>query len=164
MMVTNEIPNFIAALIACLLMGKFRCIDMESAYKSIHWPSIILIVGMMPFALALQETGGIALAVDALMKIAGARAACHAAVFIYSLRHDWFVYFQHCNSGIDGANCNCRSTSNGGFTAAICHGCWYCGISCFYDASVFPVNTLVLGPGGYKFSDFLKIGVPLPLL
>ncbi len=71
MMVTNEIPNFIAALIACLLMGKFRCIDMESAYKSIHWPSIILIVGMMPFALALQETGGIALAVDALMKVAG---------------------------------------------------------------------------------------------
>ncbi len=44
---------------------------MESAYKSIHWPSIILIVGMMPFALALQETGGIALAVDALMKVAG---------------------------------------------------------------------------------------------
>ncbi|MDI8746139.1 hypothetical protein MJM83_28440, partial [Salmonella enterica subsp. enterica serovar Montevideo] len=42
------------AIIACLLMGKFRCIDAESAYKAIHWPSIILIVGMMPFALALQ--------------------------------------------------------------------------------------------------------------
>ncbi|MEA7604822.1 hypothetical protein ONJ17_27595, partial [Salmonella enterica subsp. enterica serovar Agona] len=42
-------PNPIAAIIACLLMGKFRCIDAESAYKAIHWPSIILIVGMMPF-------------------------------------------------------------------------------------------------------------------
>lgn len=42
LMVTNEVPNFIAALIACLLMGKFRCIDMESAYRSIHWPKYYL--------------------------------------------------------------------------------------------------------------------------
>lgn len=55
LMLTDEIPNPIAAIIACLLMGKFRCIDAESAYKAIHWPSIILIVGMMPFALALQK-------------------------------------------------------------------------------------------------------------
>lgn len=58
LMLTDEIPNPIAAIIACLLMGKFRCINAESAYKAIHWPSIILIVGMMPFALALQKTGG----------------------------------------------------------------------------------------------------------
>lgn len=58
LMLTDEIPNPIAAIIACLLMGKFRCIDAESAYKAIHWPSIILIVGMMPFALALQKPAG----------------------------------------------------------------------------------------------------------
>ena len=40
LMLTDEIPNPVAAIIACLLMGKFRCIDAESAYKSIHWPSI----------------------------------------------------------------------------------------------------------------------------
>jgi di/tricarboxylate transporter len=48
LMLTDEIPNPVAAIIACLLMGKFRCIDAESAYKAIHWPSLILIVGMMP--------------------------------------------------------------------------------------------------------------------
>lgn len=58
LMLTDEIPNPIAAIIACLLMGKFRCINAESAYKAIHWPSIILIVGMMPFALALQKPAG----------------------------------------------------------------------------------------------------------
>lgn len=71
LMLTDEIPNPVAAIIACLLMGKFRCIDAESAYKSIHWPSIILIVGMMPFAVALQKTGGVALAVKGLMDIGG---------------------------------------------------------------------------------------------
>lgn len=58
LMLTDEIPNPIAAIIACLLMGKFRCINAESAYKAIHWPSIILIVGMMPFVLALQKPAG----------------------------------------------------------------------------------------------------------
>ncbi len=49
-------PNVLAALIGCLLMGLFRCIDMSSAYRSIHWQSLILIVGVMPFATALQKT------------------------------------------------------------------------------------------------------------
>ena len=58
LMLTDEIPNPVAAIIACLLMGKFRCIDAESAYKAIHWPSIILIVGMMPFARATENRRG----------------------------------------------------------------------------------------------------------
>jgi di/tricarboxylate transporter len=69
LMVTDPVPNVIAALIACLLMGKFRCIDMESAYKSIHWPTLILIVGMLPFAL--QKTGGVDLIVGALISAVG---------------------------------------------------------------------------------------------
>lgn len=59
MMITDHILNPIAALIACLFMGKFRCIDMNSAYRAIHWTSLILIVGMMPFALLLEKTGGV---------------------------------------------------------------------------------------------------------
>lgn len=44
---------------------------MESAYKSIHWPTQILIVGMLPFALALQKTGGVDLIVGGLMNVVG---------------------------------------------------------------------------------------------
>ena len=72
LMLTDEIPNPIAAIIACLLMGKFRCINAESAYKAIHWPSIILIVGMMPFA-GIAETGGVDLVVQGLMDVAGSK-------------------------------------------------------------------------------------------
>ena len=70
MMAIDEIPNFIAVLIACLCWENF-VVNMESAYRAIHWPSIMLIVGMMPFALALQKTGGIDLIVNLLMDIAG---------------------------------------------------------------------------------------------
>ena len=55
-----------AALIGCLLMGALGCIDLVSAYRSIDWKTIVLIVGMLPFSIALERTGGIELAADGL--------------------------------------------------------------------------------------------------
>ena len=45
--------------LCCLLLGLARCVDMTSAYNSINWQSLVLIVGMMPFSIALQRTGGV---------------------------------------------------------------------------------------------------------
>lgn len=73
LMITGIVPNVMAALIGCLLMGLFRCLDSVSAYRAIHWQILILIVGMMPFALALQKTGGIELTVDGLLRVFGER-------------------------------------------------------------------------------------------
>jgi len=58
LMISGWVPNVQAALIGCLLMGLLGCVDFNSAYRSINWKSLILIVGMLPFSLALQRTGG----------------------------------------------------------------------------------------------------------
>lgn len=71
LMVSGVVPNVVAALVGCLLMGLFRCIDMDGAYRAIHWQSLVLIVGMLPFALALQKTGGIDLVVSLLVDALG---------------------------------------------------------------------------------------------
>ncbi|EPL6453294.1 MULTISPECIES: SLC13 family permease [Providencia] len=165
MMVTNEIPNFIAALIACLLMGKFRCIDMESAYKSIHWPSIILIVGMMPFALALQETGGIALAVDALMKIAGGLGPHVMLLCLFILCATIGLFISNTATAVlmaPIAIAAARQMEVSPLPFAMVVG--IAASAAFMTPVSSPVNTLVLGPGGYKFSDFLKIGVPFTII
>src|SRR5690606_19021657 len=56
LMATGIVHNVLAALVGCLLLGLFRCIDMNAAYRSIHWQSLVLIVGMLPFAIALENT------------------------------------------------------------------------------------------------------------
>jgi di/tricarboxylate transporter len=71
LMVTGIVPNVIAALIGCLMMGFFRCIDMDGAYRSISWKILLLIVGVMPFAVALERTGGVDLAVNGLLHVVG---------------------------------------------------------------------------------------------
>ncbi|MEY0930073.1 SLC13 family permease [Providencia rettgeri] len=165
MMVTNEIPNFIAALIACLLMGKFRCIDMESAYKSIHWPSIILIVGMMPFALALQETGGIALAVDALMKVAGGLGPHVMLLCLFILCATIGLFISNTATAVlmaPIAIAAARQMDVSPLPFAMIVG--IAASAAFMTPVSSPVTTLVLGPGGYKFSDFLKVGVPFTII
>ncbi len=66
LMVTGLTPNLVAALIACLLMGLAGCFDFNAAYRAIHWQTLVLIVGILPFAAALEKTGGVAIAADAL--------------------------------------------------------------------------------------------------
>lgn len=165
MMVTNEIPNFIAALIACLLMGKFRCIDMESAYKSIHWPSIILIVGMMPFALALQKTGGISLAVDFLMEIAGNMGPHVMLLCLFILCASIGLFISNTATAVlmaPIAIAAARQMEVSPLPFAMIVG--IAASAAFMTPVSSPVNTLVLGPGGYKFGDFVKMGVPFTII
>lgn len=165
MMVTNEIPNFIAALIACLLMGKFRCIDMESAYKSIHWPSIILIVGMMPFAIALQKTGGIDLIVKFLMDVAGNMGPRVMLLCLFILCATIGLFISNTATAVlmaPIAIAAARQMEVSPMPFAMVIG--VAASAAFMTPVSSPVNTLVLGPGGYKFADFLKFGVPFTFI
>ncbi len=165
LMVTNEVPNFIAALIACLLMGKFRCIDMESAYRSIHWPSIILIVGMMPFAAALQKTGGIELIVNGLMDVAGSAGPQVMLVCLFILCATIGLFISNTATAvlmapIAIAAANQMNVSPLPFAMVI----GVAASAAFMTPVSSPVNTLILEPGGYKFADFIKIGVPFTII
>lgn len=165
MMLTDEIPNPIAALIACLLMGKFRCIDMESAYKSIHWPSIILIVGMMPFAQALQKTGGVDLIVRGLMDVAGDAGPRVMLVCLFTLCATIGLFISNTATAVLMAPIAIAAAREMGvspypFAMIIA----IAASAAFMTPVSSPVNTLVLGPGNYKFGDFIRMGVPFTLL
>ncbi|CAI0707158.1 Uncharacterized conserved protein [Serratia entomophila] len=165
MMLTDEIPNPIAALIACLLMGKFRCIDMESAYKSIHWPSIILIVGMMPFAQALQKTGGVDLIVRGLMDVAGGAGPRVMLLCLFVLCATIGLFISNTATAVLMAPIAIAAAREMGvspypFAMIIA----IAASAAFMTPVSSPVNTLVLGPGNYRFGDFVRIGVPFTLL
>ncbi len=165
LMVTDPVPNVIAALIACLLMGKFRCIDLESAYKSIHWPTLILIVGMLPFALALQQTGGVDLIVGALISAVGEMGPRVMLASLFALCAVIGLFISNTATAVLMAPIALGTAHQMGvspypfaMTIAIAAS------AAFMTPVSSPVNTLVLGPGNYKFMDFVRIGVPFTAL
>ncbi|HHT1947413.1 TPA: SLC13 family permease [Klebsiella variicola] len=165
LMLTDEIPNPIAAIIACLLMGKFRCINAESAYKAIHWPSIILIVGMMPFALALQKTGGVDLVVKGLMDVAGSEGPYLMLGCLFVMCAAIGLFISNTATAVLMAPIALAAAKSMGVSPyPFAMVVTMAASAAFMTPVSSPVNTLVLGPGKYSFSDFVKIGVPFTVL
>jgi di/tricarboxylate transporter len=165
LMVSGLLPNVQAALIGCLLMGLFGCIDLPSAYRAVYWQSLLLIVGMLPFSLALQRTGGVDLAAQMLVGVigeAGPRTVL-AAVFAVTALLGMFISntataVLMAPVAIAIANELQASPFPFAMTVALASS------AAFMTPVSSPVNTLVVGPGDYSFTDFLRVGVPLVLI
>ncbi|WP_312225215.1 SLC13 family permease [Stutzerimonas nitrititolerans] len=165
LMVSGLVPNVLAALIGCLLMGLFRCIDMDSAYKAIHWQSLVLIVGMLPFALALEKTGGIALAVSGLIGLFGDAGphALLACLFLLTAVIGLFIS-NTATAVLMAPVAISTATQLGASPYPFAMTVALAASAAFMTPISSPVNTLVLGPGQYRFADFVRVGVPFTLL
>jgi di/tricarboxylate transporter len=165
LMVSGVVPNVQAALIGCLLMGALGCVDLNSAYRSIDWKTIVLIVGMLPFSLALERTGGVELATNALMSLVGGagRHAVLGSLFVLTAVLGMFISNTATAvlmAPIALAVASDLHASPYPFAMIIALG----ASTAFMTPVSSPVNTLVVGPGDYTFGDFVRIGVPFSLI
>lgn len=172
LMISGLFPNVLVALFGALLMGAFGCLTPDSAYRSIHWQSIILIVGMFPFAIALEKTGGLNLMAHSLLGVAGKMTGQNGESNIHFLLLMLFLL-----TALTGLFISNTATAIllAPLAIEIAH---QLGVSPFPFAMVVaiaasaafmtpissPVNTLVVEPGQYKFMDFVKVGVPFTLI
>ncbi|HQR52907.1 MAG TPA: SLC13 family permease [Burkholderiales bacterium] len=165
LMVTGLLPNVQAALIGCLLMGLLGCIDMNSAYRSIHWGSLVLIVGMLPFSIALQKTGGVELAADALIALVGDAGPYVVLGSLFAITALLGLFISNTATAVLMA-----PVALG--IAEELHASPYpfamivalAASTAFMTPISSPVNTLVVGPGNYRFADFVRIGVPFSVV
>ena len=165
LMITGIIPNVIAALIACLMLGKFRCVDMKSAYESIHWPSLVLIVGMMPFSIALQKTGGVDLVVGMLLEIMQGLGIHFVLIVLFIFTAIISAFISNTATAILVMPIAIAIAKQLNYSAAPFAMIVAISASAAFMTPVSsPVNTMVLAPGGYRFIDFVKVGVPFTIL
>ncbi|TCI00010.1 sodium-coupled transporter [Roseococcus sp. SYP-B2431] len=165
LMISGLVPNVHAALIGCLLMGAFGCLDMNSAYRSISWKSLILIVGMLPFSLALQRTGGVELAAEAVTAIAGNASPRMVLGLLFLITAMLGLFISNTATAVlmaPVALAVARDMGASPYPFAMIIA--LAASTAFMTPISSPVNTLVVGPGNYGFGDFVKVGVPLSLI
>ncbi|PZV17433.1 MAG: SLC13 family permease [Pseudanabaena sp.] len=165
LMISGVIPNVQAALIGCLLMGAFGCIDLKSAYRSIHWQSIVLIVGMLPFSIALDRTGGIDLAADALIRLIGGAGIYTVLGSIFLITGVLGLFISNTATAVlmtPVALAIAQELNASPYPFAMIVA--LASSAAFMTPISSPVNTLVVGPGNYEFGDFVRIGVPFTLI
>jgi len=165
MMITGFIPNVQAALIGCLLMGLFGCIDYESAYHSIDWKTIVLIVGMLPFSIALQRTGGIDLVSASLIYNTEGAGTYGTLALLFLMTSVLGIFISNTATAVLMApvaltTATHLNASPYPFAMIVA----LAASAAFMTPVSSPVNTLVVTPGGYRFLDFLKVGFPLTII
>jgi di/tricarboxylate transporter len=165
LMVSGVVPNVQAGLIGVLLLGALGCVDFPSSYGSIHWKSLVLIAGMMPFSLALQRTGGVDLAADALVTMTGGAGnyALLAGLFVVTAAIGLFV--SNTATAVLMAPVAIAVAKDIGASPYPFAMIVAVAASAAYMTPVSsPVNTLVVGPGNYDMADFVRVGVPLAVI
>ena len=165
LMTFKLMPSVAAVLLAALMMVFTRCVSMKNAYASINWESLVLIAGMLPMATALEKTGGIQLIVNGLVGSLGELGPLALMTGLFLLTSIFSQVISNTATTVLVAPIATMAAANMEIspypllmTVAIAAS------TAFSTPVASPVNTLVLGPGGYKFNDFVKIGIPLQLL
>lgn len=168
LMITGIVPNALAALIGCLLLVATKCIGMDRAYRSINWSSLVLIIGMIPFAAALEKTGGVEIASNALVQAFGSAGADNPRIILGAMMAFTMIVGLFMSNTVTAvllapiAVTIAKSLNLDPSTFAMAIA--IAASTSFMTPISSPVNTLVLGPGRYKFIDFVKMGVPFSII
>lgn len=168
MMVFDFIPvaPVTAVIIAGLLTvfaGCFR--NVEAAYKTINWESIVLIATMMPMSTALEKTGASALVSQGLVESLGSMGPTALLAGIYFTTSLMTMFISNTATAVLMAPIALVAARQVGvspysFLFAVTLGASMCFASPFST----PPNALVMKAGGYTFMDYVKVGLPLQII
>ena len=168
MMVFDFIPMapVTAVIIAGLLTvfaGCFR--NVEAAYKTINWESIVLIAAMMPMSTALEKTGASALVSQGLVDSLGSMGPTALLAGIYFTTSLMTMFISNTATAVLMAPIALVAAQQLGvspysFLFAVTLGASMCFASPFST----PPNALVMKAGGYTFMDYVKVGLPLQII
>jgi di/tricarboxylate transporter len=164
-MTTGWLDNLSAILLAALAMMLSGCVTVKEAYRSFNATSLILIAGMLPLALAMERSGALSWVVEHLVSLIGDSSPLVLCASLFLLTSVLSQFISNTATTVLVAPIAITTAQLTGInpepvmmTVAIAAS------TAFATPIASPVNTLVLAPGNYRFSDFARVGIPLQLL
>lgn len=165
-MVFNIIPSVTAVMIAAVLMVISGCFtNVEAAYKTINWESIVLIAAMLPMSIAIEKTGGADAFSDIIVSTAGGFGPYVVLAVIYFATSLLTMFISNTATAVLFAPIALQIALTIGvnptpmlFAVAVAAS------MCFASPFSTPPNALVMSAGRYTFMDYVKVGLPLQLI
>jgi di/tricarboxylate transporter len=161
---TGTLPIAVAAMIGACLMILTQCLTMENAYRAIEWRTIFLVAGMLPLSIALIKTGTSEYLGGLLHTLAGGLAPLSMAAVLLVAAIGLSVFLGGQTVAIVLAPVAIAAAQVAGadprpMAMAVAIGCSLA----FLTPLGHPASLLVMGPGGYRLRDYVRLGAPLTL-
>jgi di/tricarboxylate transporter len=158
-------PIMIAALVGAVGMVLTRCLSIEEAYKAIDWKVIFLLGGILPLGMALQQTGTASLLANSIMQPLVKLGPIYILAAFYLITALMTETMSNNAAAILLAPIALSIAAILGvsprpFLIAIT----FAASTSFATPIGYQTNTMIYAPGGYRFLDFTKVGVPLNII
>ena len=159
------LPIAIAAIAGAALMILTGCLPMDEAYRNIEWRAVFLIAGMLPLGIALEQSGAAQFLAEGMINLVGGMgaAALLAGLFILTSIASQFMP----NPVVTVIMAPIALSTSADLSLnpqALMMVIAIAASAAFMSPVGHPANVLVMAPGGYRFSDYLKSGIPLTLV
>ena len=159
---TGWLPIYIAAVIGSTLMILTRCLSMEEAYRAIEWRAIFLIAGMLPLGTAMEQTGAAQFLAEQTMNLLGPLGPWWVIGGLYLITAAGTMIIPTAALVVLMAPIVLSASGDLGVAPQTAMMAVAMAASASFTSPISaPANTLVMGPGGYRFADYLKVGLPL---
>jgi len=160
------LPILKGALISAVLLMIFRIISPNEAYQSVHWQVIVLIAALIPLGIVIESTGTAAFIGASISNVVNGFTPSQQPYILLALVYLITMVLTEISSNtataiimtpIVMAVTSQMGIDSRPFIFAVC----FAASASFSTPVGYQTNLMVYGPGGYKFSDFLKVGLPL---
>lgn len=163
--ILNWLPISIAAVAGVALMVLTGCLGMDEAYRLIEWKAVFLIAGMLPLGLALEQTGAAKLIGDSMITLLGNAGPLVLSAGLFILAALGSQVMPNPAVAVLLAPIALNTAAELGISPyPLMMTIAVSASAAFLSPVGHPANLLVMGPGGYKFSDYVKVGLPLTII
>jgi len=165
MSVTGMAPIVIAATLGTMVMIMTKCLTIKEAYNSIDWPIILLIAGTLPLGHAMENSGAAKMLADLIIGGVGSYGPWMVLGAVFLITFCLTEVMSHAAAAVLVA----PIAYNAAIDMAVSPRPFFMAVAiaasmCFMTPISHQSNALVMGPGGYKFLDYTKVGAPLNIM
>ena len=168
MMVVDSIPvaPVTSVLLAAILMVVTGCVrNVESAYKTINWQTIVLFAAMLPMSTALEKTGASSMIANFIINTFGASGPYVALAAVYFATSTMTIFISNTVTAVLMAPIALQCAVGIGVSPlSFLFAVTVAASMCFASPFSTPPNALVMPAGQYTFMDYVKVGLPLQII
>jgi di/tricarboxylate transporter len=164
LLATGAVPAAVAGLVAAIAMILLGVLTVEQAYRGINWTTVILIGAMMPLSTAMDQSGAATLLADTLVALVGEAGpyALVAGLFVLTAILGQLIS-NTATALIIIPISVAAATEIGVSPLPVLMSVAVAAAASFLTPVATPTNLMVMGPGGYQFGDYWKLGLPMML-
>ena len=156
----NLVPSAVAGLVAAVAMVLVGVLTVEQAYRSVNWTTVILVGAMTPLSAAMTETGAAQLLADRLVATVGDAGPYALLAGLFLLTAILGQLISNTATALIIIPISVAAALELGVSPqpvlmTVC----VAAAASFLTPVATPVNLMIMGPGGYKFGDYWKIGI-----